>query len=47
MKFASEAEAKIPRGEPADDRLVFFDVEVFPNLCVVGWKYGAARLPSG
>ena len=24
---------------PTDDRLVFFDVEVFPNLFVVCWKY--------
>ena len=24
---------------PADDRLVFFDVEVYPNLFVVCWKY--------
>jgi hypothetical protein len=39
MKFSSEEGAKIPRGEPSDDRLVFYDVEVFPNLCVVCWKY--------
>lgn len=38
MKFASESEPKaVP--EPEDKRLVFFDVEVFPNLTVVGWKY--------
>ena len=23
----------------ADERLVFFDVEVFPNLCLVNWKF--------
>lgn len=25
--------------EPADDRLVFYDVEVFPNLFVICWMY--------
>jgi Family of unknown function (DUF5906) len=39
MKFASEEGPKIPREESPDERLVIFDVEVFPNLCVVGWKY--------
>lgn len=41
MKFASEEQPdkkeeieKVP-----DDRLVFFDVEVFPNLFVVCWKF--------
>lgn len=38
MKFASEEEAKTS-SEPEDERLVFFDVEVFPNLFVVSWKY--------
>lgn len=38
MKFASEAEPQA-KPEPADPRLVFFDVEVFPNLTVIGWKY--------
>src|SRR5678809_171669 len=29
-----------PWEEPAqDERLVFFDVEVYPNLAVVCWKY--------
>jgi Family of unknown function (DUF5906) len=37
MKFASESEMK---PEPAkDDRLVFYDVEVYPNLFVTCWKY--------
>jgi hypothetical protein len=43
MKFASEAEiaAKTPDElkTPDDDRLTIFDVEVFPNLFVVCWKY--------
>lgn len=46
MKFASEVKAE-DLGEvteglgnlPKDDRLVFFDVEVFPNLFMVNWKY--------
>lgn len=38
MKFASEKEA--PTTEMSkDDRLVFFDVEVYPNLFVVCWKF--------
>ena len=37
MKFASETETK--PDEPEDDRLVFFDVEVYPNLFVVCWKF--------
>jgi hypothetical protein len=38
MKFASEnQEIKAP--EPGDDSFVFFDVEVYPNLFVVCWKY--------
>jgi hypothetical protein len=37
MQFASES---APEPVPAkDDRLVFFDVEVYPNLFVVCWKY--------
>lgn len=40
MKFASE-KPEIPGGDiPAKDaRLVFFDVEVYPNLFVVCWKF--------
>lgn len=32
-------DGKIRVSEPKDDRLVFFDVEVYPNLFVVCWKY--------
>jgi energy-coupling factor transporter ATP-binding protein EcfA2 len=39
MKFASEIAAPAPKDEPSDERLVFFDVEVFPNLFVVCWKF--------
>lgn len=38
MKFKSENEA-VSEEEPKDDPLVFFDVEVFPNLLLVCWKY--------
>lgn len=38
MKFKSEKSEDLPE-EPADDRLVLFDVEVFPNLLVICWKY--------
>jgi hypothetical protein len=39
MKFASENSPQPAAAEPADERLVFYDVEVFPNLFVVCWKY--------
>lgn len=38
MKFASEKESS-PKLLSNDDRLVFFDCEVFPNLFVLNWKY--------
>jgi Family of unknown function (DUF5906) len=38
MKFASES--KIGRDDPTtEERLVFYDVEVYPNLFVICWKY--------
>jgi energy-coupling factor transporter ATP-binding protein EcfA2 len=38
MKFASESVAR--RDEPVvEERLVFYDVEVYPNLFVICWKY--------
>ena len=41
MKFASENtdEEVTKQPKPEDDRIVFFDVEVYPNLFVVCWKY--------
>lgn len=43
MRFSSEAvSGAVPdalRGPAADDRIVFFDVECFPNLFLVCWKY--------
>lgn len=38
MKFKSE-EASEPVIDYKDDQLVFFDIEVFPNLVLVNWKY--------
>jgi len=38
MKFKSDEQ--VPQvAEVKDDRLVFFDIEVYPNLFVVCWKY--------
>ena len=45
MKFKSEnAPGETPQeasqeGKPKDDRIVFFDCEVYPNLFAVCWKY--------
>jgi uncharacterized protein DUF5906 len=38
MKFASDTEVKMMPA-PKDEKLVFFDVEVYPNLFVVCWNY--------
>lgn len=38
MKWKSENQAA-PISEPTDDKLVIFDVEVYPNLFVVCWSY--------
>jgi hypothetical protein len=37
MKFVSKNEMPEPKSD--DGELVFFDVEVYPNLFVVCWKY--------
>lgn len=40
MKFCSEDYLFEPgQGKYKDDRLVFFDCEVFPNLFIICWKY--------
>lgn len=39
MHFCSEEESNPDSGDYQDDRLVFFDIEVFPNLLLVCWKY--------
>ena len=37
MQFKSEEPANA--AESADDRMIFYDIEVFPNLFLVNWKY--------
>lgn len=44
MPYKSEDISKSVDGKYADDRLVFFDVEVFPNLFLVNWKYAGADI---
>jgi hypothetical protein len=39
MKFASDTGMPEPKESPADERRVIYDLEVFPNLFVVCWKY--------
>jgi len=39
MRFASEEEISSEEAEVKDERLVFFDVESYPNLFVVCWKF--------
>ena len=42
MPFKSEVdilESDLGSNKYADDRIVFFDIEVFPNLLLVNWKY--------
>ena len=40
MKFKSEDVVDEPEPDaPEDERLIFFDVEVFPNLLVICWKF--------
>lgn len=39
MKFKSEEPSRGGDQEAEDDRLVFFDAEVFPNLFLINWKF--------
>lgn len=39
MKLASEVVDDEPTEAPSDDRLAFYDVEVFPNLLLINWKF--------
>lgn len=39
MKFKSEDRMEATDREARDERLVFFDTEVYPNLFVICWKY--------
>lgn len=42
MKWCSEESSTGTEMRQIDDRIVFFDVEVFPNLFLVNWKYQGA-----
>ena len=44
MKFKSE-EPCVSGANVDDERLVFYDVEVFPNLFLVNWKYECEKEP--
>ena len=39
MPYRSEEPSENKVSKYADDRLVFFDIEIFPNLFLVNWKY--------
>ena len=39
MQFKSNGDKPAISSAPSDERIVFFDVEVYPNLFVVCWKY--------
>jgi hypothetical protein len=42
MKFQSDEAPAAESVKPVDDREVFFDVEVYPNLFVVCWKFAGS-----
>ena len=42
MRFVGKQEMATPEPIDSDDALVFYDVEVYPNLFVVCWKYDGA-----
>jgi len=42
MKWASESEIESEKVEETADELAFFDVEVYPNLFVICWKFRGA-----
>lgn len=45
MKFKSEGEIQASKKLAKDERLVFFDTEVFPNLFVICWKFENDKKP--
>ena len=44
MRFKSE-EPSLPVGSRPEDKIVFYDVEIFPNLFLVNWKYEGEKSP--
>lgn len=46
MKFVGEDAVEAPAPSPVDQREAIFDVEVFPNLFIICWKYRGAPKES-
>lgn len=44
MQFKSE-EPSLPVGSRPEDKIVFYDIEIFPNLFLVNWKYDGEDQP--
>lgn len=44
MQFKSE-ETSLPVGSRPEDQIVFYDIEIFPNLFLVNWKYDGEDKP--
>lgn len=44
MQFKSE-EPSLPNNSRPEDKIVFYDVEIFPNLFLVNWKYEGENNP--
>lgn len=44
MHFKSE-EPSLPVGSRPEDQIVFYDIEIFPNLFLVNWKYEGEGKP--
>ena len=42
MPYSSEEHSANVQGSYLDDRIVFFDCEVFPNLFLINWKFDGA-----
>ena len=42
MPYKSEEPSENVDGRYSDDRLVFYDVEVFPNLLLINWKFAGS-----
>ena len=42
LNYKSEEPSEPGNGKYLDERIVFFDVEVFPNLFLINWKYDGA-----
>lgn len=44
MQFKSK-EPSLPVGSRPEDKIVFYDIEIFPNLFLVNWKYDGEDQP--